>query len=137
MEVTKEFFGKTKDGIPVFRFIMKNSKGMEAAVLEYGCTLQELWVPDKEGNKVNSLEIKSQKVQSDNEEGISDWELLDVKNTPFDFSKEKRIGENIGEETPQLKYGHGYDHNYYLGGDKELRKVTTLFSDRTGRMMMS
>ena len=53
MEVTKEFFGKTKDGIPVFRFIMKNSKGMEAAVLEYGCTLQELWVPDKEGNKVN------------------------------------------------------------------------------------
>ena len=47
MEVTKEFFGKTKDGIPVFRFIMKNSKGMEAAVLEYGCTLQELWVPDK------------------------------------------------------------------------------------------
>ena len=271
MEVTKEFFGKTKDGIPVFRFIMKNSKGMEAAVLEYGCTLQELWVPDKEGNKVNvvlgyqcleeyeensdflgacvgrfggwiqnseitvngekiklnptdgknhlhggikgfdkyvwkgecrdhkilfsrissdgeenypgtmkleisyeltedgalgicydaicdkdtvcnltnhtyfnlngrnsgnilghSLEIKSQKVQSDNEEGISDWELLDVKNTPFDFSKEKRIGENIGEETPQLKYGHGYDHNYYLGGDKELRKVTTLFSDRTG-----
>ena len=80
----------------------------------------------------HSLEIKSQKVQSDNEEGISDWELLDVKNTPFDFSKEKRIGENIGEETPQLKYGHGYDHNYYLGGDKELRKVTTLFSDRTG-----
>ncbi|MDR3229656.1 MAG: galactose mutarotase, partial [Puniceicoccales bacterium] len=37
--------------------------------------------------------------------------LLSVKNTPFDFSVSREIGERIDEKHPQLALGGGYDHN--------------------------
>ena len=43
-------FGKTKDGREAALYIIKNSKGMEAAVTNYGAALVELKVPDKAGS---------------------------------------------------------------------------------------
>lgn len=45
----RESFGKTKEGKEVFLYHLENSKGMEAAVTNYGANLVSLLVPDKEG----------------------------------------------------------------------------------------
>lgn len=37
-----------------------------------------------------------------------------VAGTPMDFTKEKKIGCEIGSDFIQLKYAGGYDHNYVL-----------------------
>jgi aldose 1-epimerase len=47
--VTKDSFGKTKDGTPVEIFTLKNSKGSEARICNYGATVVSLKVPDRTG----------------------------------------------------------------------------------------
>ena len=54
--------------------------------------------------------------------------LLDVEGTPFDFRKEKSIGEDIDAGHIQLHYGGGYDHNYVLCG----KKAAVLYSAESG-----
>ena len=49
IKITAEPFGLTKDGRPVKVFHMANGKGMAVDVLDYGCTLQRILVPDAEG----------------------------------------------------------------------------------------
>ncbi|MFS4417998.1 aldose epimerase family protein [Maribacter sp. 2307ULW6-5] len=45
---------------------------------------------------------------------IPTGELQEVAGTPFDFTKPKPIGQDLGVENQQLKYGGGYDHNFAL-----------------------
>ena len=40
-------FGKTKDGVPISKFVLANGKGFEAVVSSYGATLVSLKVPDR------------------------------------------------------------------------------------------
>lgn len=47
----KERFGKTKEGIEASLYILENSKGMQAAITNYGANLVRLLVPDKNGNR--------------------------------------------------------------------------------------
>lgn len=42
-------FGKTKEGKTVTAFKMTNGNGMTVTVLDYGCTVQNIIVPDKNG----------------------------------------------------------------------------------------
>lgn len=49
MSVTKTEFGKTKDGVQIYKYELSNKKGMKACVINYGAILTELWVPDKKG----------------------------------------------------------------------------------------
>lgn len=42
-------FGKTKDGKEVYAYTLENSKGMKAEILDYGCILRSLKVPDGKG----------------------------------------------------------------------------------------
>jgi len=37
-----------------------------------------------------------------------------VSGTPFDFTKEKKIGKEINAFNSQLKFGNGYDHSFVL-----------------------
>src|SRR5437764_612347 len=43
-------FGKTPDGRAVYVFVLSNSKGVEAAITNYGGSLVSLKVPDRKGN---------------------------------------------------------------------------------------
>jgi aldose 1-epimerase len=43
-----------------------------------------------------------------------------VEDTPFDFRKPTTIGERINNESLQLQYGLGYDHNYALNKDENV-----------------
>ncbi len=42
-------FGNTSDGVPVYRYVLSNKKGVEATVISYGATLVSLKVPDRDG----------------------------------------------------------------------------------------
>ena len=49
MAVTKELFGKLKDGSEVYKFSIENKNGMKAVVTNLGAILVNLYVPDKKG----------------------------------------------------------------------------------------
>ena len=45
----KERIGTAPDGQDIFAYTLVNESGMQAKIMNYGCNLLELWVPDKEG----------------------------------------------------------------------------------------
>jgi aldose 1-epimerase len=68
---------------------------------------------------------------------IPTGEIRPVVNTPFDFTKGKQIGQDIGMENEQLKFGLGYDHNWVLNKDSAnaLTFAVKLWEETTGRVM--
>ncbi len=60
--------------------------------------------------------------------------FIDVKATPFDFSKAHKIKDSINKESEQLKIGSGYDQNYCVDGydGKSLIEVAEVESEKTG-----
>jgi len=53
MGITKKAFGTAKDGRQATLYILENSKGMRAAVSDFGAVLVNLEVPDKNGHAVD------------------------------------------------------------------------------------
>ena len=49
VKIYEERFGATKSGKTVTRYTMENAAGMAVRILDYGCTIQSILVPDKEG----------------------------------------------------------------------------------------
>jgi aldose 1-epimerase len=47
--ITREHFGRTDAGAEVSRFALTNRRGTRAVWLDWGATLAELWLPDREG----------------------------------------------------------------------------------------
>ena len=51
-------------------------------------------------------------------------EILDVKGTPMDFTVAKTVGQDIDKyEYDQLKNGNGYDHNWVLNTNGDIKQV--------------
>ena len=50
MSVVKTVFGKVADGRTVYEYSLSNSSGMTVKLLDYGATVREISVPDKDGN---------------------------------------------------------------------------------------
>lgn len=48
--IVKSSFGKTKDGQQVDLYTLTNANGLVAKITNYGGTVTELWVPDRDGN---------------------------------------------------------------------------------------
>lgn len=61
-------------------------------------------------------------------------EVHSVKNTPFDFTSEKKIGECFKSDFEQIKMFGGTDHNFALKGTG-LRQAGKLTSDKTNITM--
>ena len=53
MTVSKRVFGKLPDGTKVHEFRMINKNDMEVSVLEYGATIRDIIVKDRDGEKAN------------------------------------------------------------------------------------
>lgn len=79
------------------------------------------------------LTIKASEFTPTDSEGIPTGEIVSVTKTPFDFTKQKRIGENINDLNEQLSFGKGYDHNFVLGKNNSecVAKVEESISGRT------
>ena len=53
MSVTKELFGETLKGEKIVAYHLTSANGMEAVVLNYGCTIKNVFVPTADGKKVD------------------------------------------------------------------------------------
>ena len=53
MAVSREAWGETPNGAPIYAYHLTNNSGVEAVILNYGCTIRNIFVPDKNGNKVD------------------------------------------------------------------------------------
>ncbi len=61
--------------------------------------------------------------------------LEPVEGTPFDFRQGKRIGEEIDTDFPQLRLGHGYDHNYCLDSQDKVSLFASVYCPETGILL--
>ncbi|MES2355963.1 MAG: aldose epimerase family protein [Pseudomonadota bacterium] len=50
MPITRQLFGKTREGFPVDLYILSNKNNLAARIMTYGGTLASLCTPDREGN---------------------------------------------------------------------------------------
>lgn len=66
--------------------------------------------------------------------GVADGQILLSKGTPFDFSAETTIGDNLTVYHKQTDMFKGYDHNLVLDG-KGYRLAGTLSGDKSGIVM--
>ena len=91
------------------------------------------------GHASGSVEKHSLWIDSDfyipnTDECIPTGEILSVKNTPFDFSKEESLEERLKSNHEQIRKFGGYDHNFALNG-RGYRKVARAEGDQTGIVM--
>ena len=67
---------------------------------------------------------------------IPTGKLDDVAGTPMDFRKPTKIGSRINDDYEQLKFGHGYDHNWVLNNyNGSVRKVASVYDSTSGIFM--
>jgi aldose 1-epimerase len=67
---------------------------------------------------------------------IPTGELKPVEGTPFDFRTPHAIGERIEADDPQLRLGHGYDHNFVLDHPAgRLSEAAEVYEPKTGRIL--
>lgn len=66
---------------------------------------------------------------------IPTGKIESVKGTPFDFRAPLPIGDRIDDDNEQVKFGHGYDHNYVLNNHNAQIPVATVIGDKTGLIL--
>ena len=67
---------------------------------------------------------------------IPTGELRSVAATPMDFRQLVAIGARVGNDDQQLRFGHGYDHNFVLdGGVDALKPAAELYDPSSGRLL--
>ena len=67
---------------------------------------------------------------------IPTGELRSVAGTPLDFRTPTAIGARIDSDEPQMKFGHGYDHNWVFDKpDGQLGLVARVTESGSGRVM--
>jgi aldose 1-epimerase len=67
---------------------------------------------------------------------IPTGEIRPVQGTPFDFTAPHAIGERIGADDEQLRFGGGYDHNWVLDAQEGgLALAATVYEPGSGRVM--
>ena len=77
------------------------------------------------------LQLKAERFTENDEASLPTGRFLQVEGTPFDFRRPKPIGRDIEADHPQLKNGHGYDHNFVLSS----QHAATLCSEVSGIRM--
>jgi aldose 1-epimerase len=66
---------------------------------------------------------------------IPTGQLEPVAGTPFDFRQPHAIGERIGADNEQLKFGKGYDHNFVLNASGAMGLAARVRDPKSGRSM--
>jgi aldose 1-epimerase len=66
---------------------------------------------------------------------IPTGELAVVEGTPFDFKTATRIGARIEDENVQLERAGGYDHNFVMGSEGEMKLAAKLTDPGSRRWM--
>lgn len=84
----------------------------------------------------HTLKIDADRFTAIDTTSIPTGELVPVKDTPFDFTTGKKIGDDIEADYEQLKNGLGYDHNFCIADyDGTLKTIATAKGDKSGIVM--
>jgi aldose 1-epimerase len=83
-QITRKPFGQTKDGTPVYVYTLRNAKGAEARISNYGGLVVSLKVPDKNG-KLSDVVLGY--------DNLSDY----IKETPYFGALIGRYGNRIAK----------------------------------------
>jgi aldose 1-epimerase len=90
------------------------------------------------GNILNhSLQINAAQYTPVDSTLIPLGKIESVAGSPFDFRKAVKIGDRIENNTIQLKYGKGYDHNYVLNPAEsgKIKSAAIARGDQSGIVM--
>ncbi|CDF79980.1 aldose 1-epimerase [Formosa agariphila KMM 3901] len=93
------------------------------------------------GDFYKSIENQELMIDADffvpiDETAIPFGHLESVKNTPFDFTVPKRIGQDINADNQQIKNGFGYDHTFVINQtEKGLTRFATVLDQDSKRYM--
>ena len=90
--------------------------------------------PAKNSILEHKLKINSNNYIPINNECLPNGLIESVINTPFDFTKFKKIDKEINNDFEQLKIGKGYDHCFVL--NKNSSKAAELSSEASGRKLI-
>jgi aldose 1-epimerase len=67
---------------------------------------------------------------------IPTGELKSVESTPFDFRKATAVGARINADDPQIRLGHGYDHNFVLDNKTgKVAEAAEVYDPSSGRVL--
>ena len=78
----------------------------------------------------HELQLNADKYTPVDDKLIPTGEILDIKNTPMDFTQSKAIGKDID------KVKGGFDHNWILNGSGNgMKTAATLYEPNSGRFM--
>ena len=84
----------------------------------------------------HEVTIHAERYTPADDEAIPTGEIASVAETPFDFRRQRTLGERIDAEHPQMRASGGYDVNYVLdGGGGALALAATVFEPTSGRGM--
>lgn len=82
------------------------------------------------------LELKASAYTPADPESIPTGEIVAVAGTCFDFTRPKRIGDEIDADNDQIRAAGGYDHNWVLDGPEgTLREFAVVTEPVSGRVM--
>jgi aldose 1-epimerase len=83
------------------------------------------------------LEIHATRYTPVDEQLIPTGEMLEVAGSPFDFRSATAVGLRIRDaRNGQIRFGHGYDHNFVLDGPAgTLRPAVRLIDPASGRIL--
>lgn len=80
----------------------------------------------------HTLKLNSSRFTENDNNCLPTGKILDVKDSPFDFREEKAIGKDINNDNIQLKNGLGYDHNFILDSNEDLKHVGLIKGNKSG-----
>lgn len=83
----------------------------------------------------HTLKLESSYYTENDKSCLPTGKILSVENSPFDFRKPKKIGENINDIHTQIANGLGYDHNYILDSKEDLKYAGFLYGDNSNIKM--
>ena len=85
----------------------------------------------------HELKVNSQYYLPVNNMQVPTGEFADVRNTPFDFTKFKKIGSDLLKDDEQLKLSNGYDHSFVLEKQhtNSLKHAAVVKEPASGRRM--
>ncbi len=81
------------------------------------------------------LQINADKYTPVDESMIPTGEIAIVKGTPMDFTEMKEIAKDFESDHIQIKYGNGFDHNWVINGNSELKYSAKVIEPESGRWM--
>ena len=115
-KITKRSFGKTPAGVNVDIYTLRNAKGMEARITNYGGIVVSLTAPDRKGTMTDIVL------------GFNDLESYLTKNNPYFGAIIGRYGNRIGKgrftlNGTEYKLAVNNGENHLHGGIKGFDKV--------------